>query len=932
MISDHIIIVPTTHWDREWYLPFNEYRAYLVLMLDKLNKILDTDPFFTNFTLDGQSIPLEDYLEVRPDKEEKLKQFVKEGRLSIGPMYVLPDEFLISGESLIRNLFLGHKVSKKFGKVMKAGYIPDPFGHIAQLPQILSGFEIPSTLFARGFGNEFKEQQLNMEFIWNAPGKAASVLAIHLIQGYFSAANLNTTQKEGKYKKALNQLKRIIKRFEKYTTTSTVLLNNGSDHLYPQPEVPEIVKQWNSEFPNKKMEINDFEYYIECVLQKNPELKEFEGELRGGKYMPLLSGVFSARMWIKQQNTEIEYLYEKYTEPISAITWALDKYDKFQYPKDYIWTGLKWLLKNHPHDGICGCSIDEVHKEMKTRFQWSKHIGTEIIKNSMIYLSDLIKVDDINGKKFVLIIFNPLPWKRKDIVYFDVISHKETKNNKCPDRIKLTDFKGSEIAHQSAKIEELPRYKQIKNSTYRFSFLAEVHALGYKVYYISPIEEEEKTPKEINNSQDFKITRDTIENEFYRVKVNLNGLITVLDKKSGISYENICLFEDVADWGDEYDFSGPHRDREDKIYYTNNATHFKINNFIDGLSQKTFKIHATFYLPPALTADRLRRGENLERNECNFYISLYKGINRIDFKIEFENSSKDHRIRVLFPTKIKTDTVFADGHFYIVPRNVNLPDSSGWAQPALGTNHQKDFVCVQDGKRVFAVFNKGLPEYEAIKNENGSITLAITLLRCVGWLSRPDLATRGSNAGPDLKTPGAQCLGKHTFEISMAIVNDKKDYLEAGIHVLGKQFNNPLISIIPKMIKTPMRTVNKINLNPVEFLELFRSPHKKEIEGYLPESFGFFEIDNKKIFLSLLKLSETGDSLVARFYNLSSSQETCKIRFHDFFSIENVKIVNFLEEEPINEIKAVISLKKPNIIDLTLQAHVIATLKIEITI
>ncbi|MHA1240883.1 MAG: glycoside hydrolase family 38 C-terminal domain-containing protein, partial [Promethearchaeota archaeon] len=129
-------------------------------------------PDYKNFTLDGQTIPLEDYLEVRPDREEEIKKYVKEKRLSIGPMYVLPDEFLVSGESMIRNLLIGHQIARKFGSVMKAGYIPDPFGHIAQLPQILKGFEIPSVLFWRGFGDEFENLNLNIEFWWNSPGNA----------------------------------------------------------------------------------------------------------------------------------------------------------------------------------------------------------------------------------------------------------------------------------------------------------------------------------------------------------------------------------------------------------------------------------------------------------------------------------------------------------------------------------------------------------------------------------------------------------------------------------------------------------------------------------------------------------------------------------------------------------------------------------------
>ena len=133
MKTQNIIIVPETHWDREWYLPFQEFRAKLVIMMDKLLNILRNDPNYNNFTLDGQTIPIEDYLEVRPENKNDIKRFIKQGRLSIGPMYVLPDEFLISGESIIRNFIFGHQIAQSFGRVMKVAYIPDPFGHIAQL-------------------------------------------------------------------------------------------------------------------------------------------------------------------------------------------------------------------------------------------------------------------------------------------------------------------------------------------------------------------------------------------------------------------------------------------------------------------------------------------------------------------------------------------------------------------------------------------------------------------------------------------------------------------------------------------------------------------------------------------------------------------------------------------------------------------------------
>ncbi|MFX1274524.1 MAG: alpha-mannosidase [Promethearchaeota archaeon] len=917
--TNHITIVPETHWDREWYLTFQEFRAKLVIFMDKLLNILRKDPEYKNFTLDGQTIPLEDYLEVNPKRKKEIKKYVAQKRLSVGPMYILPDEFLISGESMIRNLMIGHQIAKKFGRIMKAGYVPDTFGHFAQLPQIFAGFEIPSIIFWRGFGDEFENKELNLEFIWQAPGDAANVLAIFLIFGYMSAANLNTFQDNGKYKKALESIQNLVSMLENYSATPYILLNNGVDHAEAQMEIPQIIKQWNEQNPNMLMEQNDFEYYIDKVLTSGANFKKFQGELRWGKYAPILSGVLSTRMWIKQRNTEIEYLYEKYVEPLSTMTWVLDKQDQYEFPQDFILTGLKWVIKNHPHDSICGCSIDQVHDEMKIRFDWAEQIGNEIIKNSILYLSEYIKFDFKNNSRIPLIIYNPLSWKRKDKVNFDVLIFNKRNIETFPLDFRLIDSKGKETEFHQSYSELKPRYTQEQYISNQITFIAEVPACGYTTYYII----KKESSKEFNLVDDeFKIEDQGLENEYYKIIITENGNITVLDKESGLEYENICIFKDVGDWGDEYDFSGPLKKQIDKIYTTYDGEIIEISPHIDGPSQKVMKIKMILKLPTSLSRDRLKRNENLLNNEIVLYISLYKGIKRIDFKIELENKSKDHRIQALFPSKMKANKIYCDGHFHVVPRDVDLPIGRGWSQKPLPTNHQKDFIAINDGYKNFAVINKGLPEYEAIRNEDDSITLAITLLRCVGWLSRRKLTSRSVDAGPRYKTPGGQCLGKHVFELSLHIENDKSSWMDSEIHLRGKEFNNPLMGIFPSMIETRMRSLNIILMNSKSFKQQFQ-------QQYLPPEFSFLEIDNKAILLSILKKAESGDDLILRCYNISSELQKANLLFCEQIFIKNAFIVNFLEEMPKNPIKAKIINVKNNSIKIYMESHVIATIRIE---
>ncbi|MFW9987413.1 MAG: glycosyl hydrolase-related protein [Candidatus Odinarchaeota archaeon] len=428
---------------------------------------------------------------------------------------------------------------------------------------------------------------------------------------------------------------------------------------------------------------------------------------------------------------------------------------------------------------------------------------------------------------------------------------------------------------------------------------------------------------------DFKITREFLENEYYRINIQSDGFIEVIDKETGIIYENFCEFEDLGDWGDEYDFSGPMDNQLDLVFTSEDAIIFERAVYIDGPTQKTFKLRLNLKLPYSLTKDRYNREEWLVDNKITIYISLYKGIKYIDLKIEMENYSKDHRIRVLFPTMIKADEVFADGHFYVVPRKVKLPNAENWVQKPLPINHQKDFVSVSNDSRTFAVINKGLPEYEAKINEDNTITFAITLLRCVEWLSRDDFASRMSHAGPGFNTPGAQCLGKNSFELAIT-TSSKSNWLDSEIHIRGKEFNNPLRPIFPTMAHSPFRITDKVILKPTGVLSYFFKLKQKEIESYLPSTLSFLRIDNKSVVLSALKKAEQTNSLIIRIYNISPLTQKAHIVFYKKFSIKNAEMVNLLEEKPKNNIKAKVISYKNNKLKIKLDPHVISTFRIDL--
>ncbi|MBI3962438.1 MAG: hypothetical protein HY335_06785, partial [Deinococcus sp.] len=336
-VFKEFILVPHTHWDREWYLTFQQFRAKLVDLFDQLLELLNADPQYPAFTLDGQTIMLEDYLAVRPERRGELAQRIAQGRLLVGPWYVMPDEFLVSPEAIVRNLLLGRRLAQEFGGGMDVGYVPDPFGHIAQLPQILQGFGIDCALFMRGMGDE--GEALGDVFLWEAPDGSA-VLAHHQLTSYGNAANLPLDPDL-----AARLVRNVATRMARLAVTPVLLLNNGSDHLRPQPALRRIVQELEQRL-DRHVEFGSHRAYIERVKAHRPALKRFRGELRGGRYAMLLPSVLSTRMYLKQANHQVQTALERWAEPVAALAWALGH----RYPAGLLQEAWRLVLQNHPHD------------------------------------------------------------------------------------------------------------------------------------------------------------------------------------------------------------------------------------------------------------------------------------------------------------------------------------------------------------------------------------------------------------------------------------------------------------------------------------------------------------------------------------------------------------------------------------------------------
>ena len=401
-------VISHTHWDREWYQTFQQFRLKLVQLVDNLLEILERDPDYKYFMLDGQTIVLDDYLEIRPEQEQILRAHIQSGRIVIGPWHILPDMFLVGPEAHIRNLLEGARTTRKFGPRMLVGYMPDSFGHIGQMPQILQGFGIDKACLWRGLDEQ------PAEFWWRSPD-GSRVLLAYLRDSYSNGAFLPggesfPADSQPRFAEALAERGQSL---AEHSAANDLLIMLGTDHMQPARTTSDNIAYANKTLENTQVLHSTLERYFTAIqsLSQAQDLPVLTGELRSSKRMHLLPGVLSTRMWIKQRNHASENLLTSWVEPFSAwlettpasplanqTTAAL-----LQRPAPLIRKAWRILMENHPHDSICGCGIDQIHAEMKIRFDQVDQIGEEITRQCLENLASRIQT----GSSGQVIVFNP---------------------------------------------------------------------------------------------------------------------------------------------------------------------------------------------------------------------------------------------------------------------------------------------------------------------------------------------------------------------------------------------------------------------------------------------------------------------------------------------------------------------------------------------
>lgn len=850
---DKIIVAASTHWDREWYRTFQDFQIRLVDLFDELLEILENDSELV-YTFDGQSVVLDDYLEIQPQNENRIKALVEKGQLHFGPLYNLPDEFLSGGEGLVRNFLIGHATSMKMGGKMNVGYVPDNFGHISQLPQILRGFGIDSAFFFRGTNIETIGSK---EFKWKSPD-GSEVLGEYMLLGYWSLKSWGEmgVDKNEQFRTAYETLK-------KHSKLGTILLINGSDHLYQDPDFSKKLQEAKEYLPEVSIENGSIADYADLArerAQDRSDLPLLKGEIRDFRYGPDPTSVTSTRMKIKNLLFETMKEIERYTEPLSVMANVL--FDKEPYPKGLLTKAWKKILVALGHDAVAGCSIDEVMMDVESYLRHAHEISSRLSERKLEVLASLIKSDRKEYQEHQLLIFNPHTTPYSGTMKSEIIIPVDEQGYKD---FTLYDQNGSPVEYEIVKIIDRVITKEFKlkskekvyQKVYEVLFNVEnLPAMGLTVMNVKKSSFHDKRKNELFIRQQSSVQK--VENSFYKITVNHDGSLDILDKRSGRLHKNQNMYVGRGDSGDEYQHVSPLFDVHTFAVMRGVR---RIKN--SPLSERLI-ITTTMDIPEKMTIDTLGRSKEMKTAVINTEVILYDNEPRIEIETTIDNPSADHIIFAKFPSGMKNAVDFSHTSFDEVYRGTmvfeydgNLRSTQSFLKP------MQHYGGVKKDEKSFAVSSGGIYEYHVKEDEEGT-DFYLTLIRSTSYLFHGlplSWQDQQHSTTPIVETMGSKELGK--LQLRYALFFDEKNLAYESERYLY-----------------PPRTSNR--------------DQEASVSGKV-SFFSFLEVDHPDVRFSALKESEDGLSTVLRLYQ--TGEETVETRIRTYKKAKEVSFCNLLEEK-----------------------------------
>lgn len=872
-----IHVVPHSHWDREWYFTTSRSKVYLMKDLGDVLDTLESDPEFKYFMVDAQGSLLDDYIKWRPQDKERITKLVKMGKLVIGPWYTQTDQLVISGESIVRNMYYGMKRCESFGKYMNVGYVPDSFGQSGNMPQIYREFGIEDTLFWRGVSDDMVE---HTDFNWKGDDGSV-VFTTQIPFGYYIGGKIPEDPKEN------DEFweKECLEKAGGRSATRHIYFPNGFDQAPIRTNLPQLIKERNEKDPENEYVISCIEDYIKDVKSEKPELEEVQGELVIAKHMRIHKSIFSSRSDLKVMNTHIQNYVTNVMEPLLTISYNLGN----EYPHEAVAEIWKLLFENSAHDSIGSCISDTANEDVYVRYKQARDIAINLVELH----SRLIATNVKNSADMTFTLINTLPQKREDTVI--------VKTYVPGGKFAIVDEKGNNVDYTIIQSRDLTDYVlsqiitidpsrkfYIPDHVFEVTMAIkanDVPALGYVQYSVDTEKDSHKEMEE----------KSVLENEYYTIEVEKDGSLTIVDKENNVTYKNQGILVENGDDGDSFNYSPPRKDLE--VFSNESESSVKISGS-DVYSQAV--IHFDMVVPENL--EERAEGKVSVTMPVDMTVALRKGSKVIDFNVKVDNKGLSHRLCVVFDSQIVSAFNYADQQFGLIKRpnyyekemklymeSMNnrsekktgiqelanwANDQSTWQEPPISIEPTQSYVSLTDGKTGVAVIPQGVREYEVLDDSK----IRLTLFRTYGFMGKENLIYRPGRASGEriIETPAAQLLKQ--MEFNFGFTTYAGDINDADIDTLAKQYDT-----------------NMEVYTYAEFLNGRLIFSQREIEGKNDIVHSLFETEGNLV-VSAIKKAEEDDGYIIRLYNGKDHRNLDdKIKFN--FDVKEAYYTNLREEK-----------------------------------
>lgn len=795
--SQTALVVSHTHWDREWYKTAEAFRIGLVPIIDELLDRREASPFL----LDGQAIVLEDYLEWRPERRADLARALADGTLEAGPWYVLGDNLVPSGEALIRNLLAGRGMLR----FLRAGapgvlYCPDSFGHPAAAPLLAQGFGLAVAVVWRGYGGRF----------WPAGDTArwrhasgAEVLLYHLPPAGYEFGSTLPPDTAG----AAARWRELHAVLGERSSTGLLLILNGADHHAPQDTLDQARESLGRAATPVPVMAGSLAAFADALRQRTAArtLPHTGGELRASPdYVWSLQGTFGSRAPQKRANAALERLMVRHAEPWAALrSWHGG--DSYAFALRGLW---RLILASHPHDTLCGCSIDDVALAMSHRMRTAEQAADELRRVVVGALAG-----EGEGGEHILVVTNAAPRARGGLVEADVdvvLSHVPVGPGSAATTAGTRQARPFSIGSEPLPVQQIAQGRTFVRDEaprrYPRNALVERHRVLVWVPELPPYGLRTLSLNDGMSPRAPRLVR-VVEGRLVSEQLSVwvdeqHGLCVASGSRS---FSGLLGFESEGERGDLYTQSSIPGTRQNGLLIRSRVT---ARGPLRAELLLTWRIPIAGRDLVAATGDAIRHKPQALTITARVQVDAGRPWVRI--LVDGNNDARDVRLRAVFRTGIESPDHVADAAFGRVKRSSRpLEPAPNDVERIPGTAPLHRYVSLSDSTdRGATIISDGLAEYQA--TEQGEI--AVTLLRAVGELSRRDLPERPGHAGWPAATPLAQCPGPFAAAFAFMPHGALTDDTVVAIEEAAEDFLAPPVAWTLAGHAAPERTVRGVAL------------------------------------------------------------------------------------------------------------------------